>query len=97
MTIDEPVTLYQMLSTGATYRQLDYWTRACNYLHASSPGSGHARVWTEREYRVAALMVRLLRAGIELGVAAKVARHAVESNTVGTTTPEGIAITWGPL
>jgi hypothetical protein len=61
---------------GLTYRQLDYWTRV-GYLRAAdpTPGTGQAREWPEMEVVVAALMLRLLQAGLVLAVAARVARE----------------------
>lgn len=60
---------------GLSYRQLDYWTRS-GYLRAvdPTPGSGGTREWPDHEVVVASLMLRLLRAGLRLDVAARVAR-----------------------
>lgn len=61
---------------GLTYRQLDYWTRV-GYLRPvdPTPGSGGAREWPELEVEVAGVIVRLLRAGLRLDVAARAARE----------------------
>jgi len=63
---------------GVSYRRLDYWAR-CGYLrpHGEGAGSGRRRRWSERELRVAALIVRLVDAGLTLPVAAQIARAAV--------------------
>jgi hypothetical protein len=77
--------------SGASYRRLDYWTRV-GYLHvAPAPifvapdgwkhprgGSGYERDWPELEIEVARRMVRYLRAGLTLAVAATAARRRVE-------------------
>lgn len=76
------------LRTGATYRQLDYWA-TLGYLRfpddpenppaagrsEANPGSGWARTWLPDELRVAAVIVRLLAAGLKLHVAASAARE----------------------
>lgn len=66
-----------MAATGATYRQVDYWTRV-GYLRPPepTPGSGAQRAYPPAEVRVAALMVALVNAGVEVGAAALAARTA---------------------
>ncbi|TDD93648.1 MerR family transcriptional regulator [Actinomadura rubrisoli] len=61
---------------GLTYRQLDLWTRS-GYLHAlqAGPGSGHARRYSRDEVEVAALMVRLHAAGLNVQTAHHAARE----------------------
>jgi hypothetical protein len=95
------VTLADMRATGATYRQLDYWTR-CGWLlddpeHTlglnTLPGSGYWRKWTERDRRVAALMMRLIRAGLRTGVAAQIAHQAVDEGETAVTM-DGVTIAW---
>jgi MerR HTH family regulatory protein len=63
------------LAAGITYRQLDHWTKR-GYLHAEnpSPGSGRKRRWSEGEKQVAALMLRLISAGLTVEAASAVAR-----------------------
>jgi hypothetical protein len=68
--------------TGAlalSYRRLDYWAR-CGYLRPAGEGrgSGTWRSWPEVEQRVAALMLRLVEAGLLVPVAAEIARHTIE-------------------
>lgn len=79
MSLDMP----QMLAaTGATYRQLDLWTR-CQYIHADtyradrdghSPGSGVSRSWPETEADVCRLMVTLAAAGVRPECGGPIAR-----------------------
>lgn len=58
-----------------TYRQLDYWTRR-GYLKPGNAGagSGHWRRWSAEERAVAAMMARLIAAGLTVEAAHKVAR-----------------------
>lgn len=69
-------------ATGLTYRQLDYWTRT-GRIHAAAAvkgrrvQSGTARVWPDSEIRIAALIARLTALGLNLDVAARVARECV--------------------
>lgn len=66
-----------MRLTGATYRQVDYWSRV-GYLRPPepTPGSGAQRVFSPTEVQVAYLMVALTNAGVEVGAAALAARTA---------------------
>jgi DNA-binding transcriptional MerR regulator len=65
---------------GVSYRRLDYWARH-GYLRpdGNGGGSGYRRRWPDDELAIAALMARLVGAGLGLDVAAKIARAAVES------------------
>lgn len=78
------VTLTDLLATGATYRQVDYWCRS-GYLtpdreHPDAlPGSGNKRSWTEGDVTLCRWMVRLTRAGLVPSVAAAAAARMVES------------------
>ncbi|MEV3927184.1 MerR family transcriptional regulator [Actinomadura coerulea] len=60
---------------GLTYRQLDRWTSA-GYLRATQAGegAGHARDYSAEEVRVAALMVRLHGAGLNVASSHRAAR-----------------------
>jgi len=62
--------------TGATYRELDYWTQ-CGYIAPSAtdgnPGSGNRRLWAPEDVRRVRLMVRAVRSGLAPAVAARVA------------------------
>lgn len=93
----EAVTIEDMLATGATYRQLDYWARG-GYLKPQQVkrGSGRSRTWNSRERDVSALIVRLLAVGVELAVAARVAREAVESGTGRIDLGGGVVISLEP-
>jgi hypothetical protein len=94
---DDTVGQRAMVATGATYRQLDYWTRR-GYLRAANPwpGSGHRRRWPAREQRVCALIVRLLDVGIDLHLAVRIAREAAEHNTTWARLGDGVHIAWTP-
>lgn len=64
-----------MTRCGASYRQIDHWTRA-GYLHAvEGGGTGHARRWPLAERHTAATMYRLVVAGLSPAAAHTVARN----------------------
>jgi hypothetical protein len=69
--------------TGITARQRDYWSQLGLLLTIGEarPGSGYQRVWPETEIEVAALMVRLIVAGIIPPVAARIARNGIHEVT----------------
>lgn len=74
------------LPDGITYRQLDYWThlghlRPANGQHV---GKGQRRTWTEHEIGIAVCMGELRSAGLDLSVAASVARQFAEGITVAS-------------
>lgn len=87
------VSLDDMLATGLTYRQIDYWCRQ-GYLRPleATPGSGKARVWLSTERDVALLINRLLGVGVELQAAVQVARSVAESDTKRVDLGEGVVI-----
>lgn len=64
-----------MTDTGASRRQIDYWTGR-GWLDAvpGSGGTGRARRWPASEVEVCRRMVRLVDVGIDPGVAAALAR-----------------------
>ena len=65
-----------MIGIGLTYRQLDYWT-VRGYLQVlghPSPGTGRYRRWPVAELGIASLILRLIKSGLELAMAARVAR-----------------------
>ncbi len=70
-----PVGVDAMLATGVTFRCLDYWTRR-GYLRTADfrGGSGRRRTWPAGEVAVAAMMRRLVAAGIALARAHQIAR-----------------------
>lgn len=89
-------------SVGVTYRQLDYWIRK-GFLHARSfdwkdnphdeGGSGFRRELKEGEMAVLELMVRLMKAGLEVNTAASVARRVVLFDLTSISLDGGITIT----
>lgn len=62
---------------GVTYRQLDHWSRR-GYLGAGTPGSGRTRQWSAVDLAQAEVMGRLVKAGVQPRVAAKVAAGQCE-------------------
>lgn len=67
--------------TGATYRQLDYWTRRGYLQPVPGNTSGLPRAWPRIEVQVAAKMVALIEAGLTAEAAADVARCSVTEHT----------------
>ncbi len=64
-----------MLATGISFRCLDYWTRR-GYLRTVDfrGGSGYRRGWPASEVDIAAMMRRLVSAGVTLARAHQIAR-----------------------
>jgi DNA-binding transcriptional MerR regulator len=91
----EPVGRVEMLTTGATYRQLDYWTRA-GWLSAEPVGSGRSRKWSQRDREIARAMVRLIAAGVNTSTAARIATSLVESGATSMSTLDGVTISLRP-
>lgn len=60
--------------TGLTYRMLDYWARTGYLEPESGDGSGSRRRWPQGEIDVAKDMLRLIRAGLTVSAAHRVAR-----------------------
>lgn len=73
------ITLPDLKALGISYRQLDYWTRT-GLIESSeaTPGSGHRRYWPEEELEVAGRIARLVKAGVNIRVAAEIARQPGE-------------------
>lgn len=93
MSAAEFVTLGQMLATGLTRRQVDYWaTRGYLRPVKTSPGSGASRRWPAVERDVARLMARLTQAGLAPDVAAPTARVVVEHALDEIAIADGITI-----
>lgn len=93
----KPVSLDDMLATGATYRQLDYWY-ANGHLSPGGrrpplDGPGIPRTWSGRDRDVVELLVRLRAIGILLPLAADIARRLVDDHHDAVTVGEGITIT----
>jgi hypothetical protein len=70
-----PTAASALVTEELTYRRLDYWTRQ-GYLIAdnANAGPGNRRIWSESEKQIARLMIRLVKAGLTVSVAATVAR-----------------------
>lgn len=67
--------------SGATARQIFYWTEA-GYLkaHQEKVGSGRAYTYDDDELEVAERMARLTAGGVAANVAAEIARHPIYHN-----------------
>ena len=86
---------------GCTYRQLDFWVRKGHIPgvdHLRGTGSGIPREWRHREAVFVRALVRLVRAGLKVDVAAKVlAPHAGHVDDVETVTlPGGLTLSLQP-
>lgn len=97
--IDDPVSARQMMATGATYRQIDHWTRSgwlskSGEEESAAPGSGTRRAWTGREYRIASLMVRLINLGMRPRPAARMARASIDHGVNSVATEDGVTVSW---
>lgn len=93
--MSDPVDYQEMLATGASPRQVDYWTRQ-GYLKPQNRErnlSGNPRYWLPAERNIARLMVAMTTAGIRPDTAAKAAREAVESGADEVELPGGLKIT----
>jgi DNA-binding transcriptional MerR regulator len=69
--------------TGATLRQLDYWTRNRWIDLGDDPGTGNARSWNFRQMTTAKLVVRLTKAGLDVRKAFQVVNQIMKSQTEG--------------
>jgi len=70
------------LPAGITYRQLDYWARVGLLRPENNArGSGRPRNWPETELAVAVIIGELRALGVELHVAARLARDLAESGS----------------
>jgi DNA-binding transcriptional MerR regulator len=89
----DTVTSAEMVDTGASYRQVDYWSKQ-GYLRPENlrPGSGKHRRWPRLEYDVLRVMVQLVRNGMEPAAAASIARDAVNSGDKRVDLGGGIVI-----
>ena len=69
-------TLRDLTDLGLSCRQVDYWTRhGLLRAHNPDPGCGRRRTWPADEVAVAAVMVRLVDAGLTPEAAHRAARH----------------------
>jgi DNA-binding transcriptional MerR regulator len=89
-------------AASVTYRQIDFWVR-CGYIPAvdrlASVGSGKPRRWTQDEATFVAQLGQLVRAGINVKIAATALREAA---TVGEVVkqvrlPGGLTVHLRPL
>lgn len=89
------VALADMQATGATYRQLDYWSR-CGFIQQGrpAPGSGQQRRWTYRDLLVVTLMLAMIEAGIGPRLAARYANSAIDQRSASLTLPSGLLLSW---
>jgi hypothetical protein len=61
--------------SGATYRQIDYWTRSGLLRPVHQGGTGPARFWPPEEAEIAQRTARLVTAGLPLAWSAHFARN----------------------
>lgn len=68
-----------MAMSGCTYRELDYWVRRkFLFPKGSGLGSGTQRDWPIEEIKIAASIKVLRDAGVDLTIAAQLARNGQE-------------------
>ena len=72
-------TQYVVDQSGASIRQLNHWIKKGWLEPKEYGGSGTQREWSKKELDVANLMARMLRAGLDVKRAAKVARLIVDN------------------
>lgn len=77
MTSPAYVTATDLVRAGLTYRQVDHHATKGWLLPVddANPGIGRARLYPYSELRVARVAVRLMDAGVEPGVAYRLARQ----------------------
>lgn len=66
--------------SGATNRQLGTWAGK-GWLSSAAPGTGHAREWSERDLKIATLIVALMGAGFRLDKAAEITSTVINRDT----------------
>ena len=76
--------------TGASYRQLDEWTKQGYLNPVGGVGSGHARDWPAEEIRVADEMGWLTRGGMLPGPAHKLARKDLAREVIAVMHKAGL-------
>jgi hypothetical protein len=92
-TPPKTVSVDDMLATGATYRQLDYWcTQGYLRPEQTKRGRGFNRDWPPSERDVARVIVRLLAVGVELAAAAKIAREIVGDDATRVDLGDGVVL-----
>lgn len=78
-------------AAGCTFRQIDCWARA-GYLnpHPRAASSGVPRRWSAPESLIAVVMARLVRSGVAVPDAARIARTFIEHGTRSFDLVEGV-------
>jgi DNA-binding transcriptional MerR regulator len=82
--------------TGASYRQVDYWTRTTPvFARHTTGGSGSRRRWTDEEVQRIDLMVRCRRAQLDLDTVRDMAQGEVGSPVLASMAPSvSIMVEW---
>jgi predicted site-specific integrase-resolvase len=80
---------------GVTYRQVDHWCRA-GYVRAPADGSGTVRAIPAGEVEVLLMMARMVNAGLNRTVAARLARLAATENLHTLPMGGGLVLLVGP-
>jgi predicted site-specific integrase-resolvase len=80
---------------GITYRQVDHWCRV-GYVRAPADGSGTVRAIPAGEVEVLLLMARLVHAGLNRTVAARLARLSVTEHIRTLPLGSGLVLLVGP-
>lgn len=90
-------TVNDMMLTGASYRQIDYWIRA-GYLGdeamARPHGSGHPRRFTWADRDQVAAMLAFIAAGFTTARAAELATLHNDAERPNVIRTPGLTITW---
>lgn len=55
-------TQWMMNHTGVTMRQLTSWSSK-GWLTTPSPGTGHSREWSSRDFQMTIIMLKLIEVG----------------------------------
>lgn len=84
-------TQYVVDHTGATARQLGHWSDK-GWLSGQDdkPGTGHHRAWSDRDLKMASLMVRFLRSGFKVEKA-----HVIAKAVADKASGEGVRVRLG--
>ena len=88
------------LPEGVTQRQAQYWI-ANGYVlppdgGSRAPGTGYHRKLTDEDMAVIALIARLRRVGIEVGLASRLARKHVHEGAQSIDLGDGITVRFHP-
>lgn len=89
------VTLADMLATGATYRQLDWWARAGHLGdNPDGPGSGRQRRWTIADRDLVRLILAFSAHGFAIHRAVALAKMTLDPDQPNVATIGAMTITW---